>query len=590
MLFQFGHYTLDDREEVVRCDERPLKLERRAFRLLTYLIRNRERIVPKEELIDVLWNGDAVSESSLPRCVSELRSALGNRDRSDTGIIETVYGHGYRFKPTVWIKEHPTSSIAGTGGGRADRLARIAALEHEVSLHQAAPNQEAVQRLELADVLSKNGAFSSARTHLLRAIEIARTSGDADLFGKAAIGLASTQLLPYADAKLPELLQEAIGRADAGSALHLELRAVREVANMALSDPSERCASVREIVSGSDGLEDVHGRARVLLLSQRALDGPGLAAERSELTERAFKAAHFAGEPRLQAAASHARLDDALAAGDIARFESELPVFRALALATDESLWLARSSLADSLLAHLRGSYDLALERRDHALSFLERDSEDHRAVLRATGFTIGRERTDQILEMAHTQPQTDWREPITYISMSLSLHYLGLRDAAERVFQFLPLDWSDTARSTRTWRSAIALYAEAAFLREQPRAARRIVPEMERCGNAMPSLDAFICLEPYAYFLGLAETACEAWGRADRHFRSASSRCRQMGARGFEARVSYAWAVMLHRQDLAEGRERARSRARAALETATELGMDRLERQASRLLDELSG
>jgi DNA-binding winged helix-turn-helix (wHTH) protein len=64
--------------------------------VLTYLVRNRDRIVPKEELLDELWEERHVSESALTRVIRDLRKLLGDSS-SEPRFIRTVYGKGFGF-------------------------------------------------------------------------------------------------------------------------------------------------------------------------------------------------------------------------------------------------------------------------------------------------------------------------------------------------------------------------------------------------------------------------------------------------------------------------------------------------------------
>ncbi len=577
MLYEFGRYAFDDATGVVEWGDRRVKIERLTLRLLTYLIRHRDRVVPKDELIEVLWNGDAVSESSLPRCVSELRAALGTRSRRGDDIIETVYGRGYRFRPSVQIQgSSPVSAESGGEDGRWKRLPSV---------------PEAAELLEMAVEQTRSGAFEDARSKLMSALQLARDAEDGELFARIAIALQATRLLVYANAQPVRILEEAELRWGAPSTpLGLELRAELQVAKLPTSAPEVRCEAVRQNVAEALRLGDPHVRARVLLLSHRALEGPGTASERRDLSVRASRAAHFVGTAPLQAEAAHARLADALTAGDIAHFDAELPEFCMLARATGHHAWKARAALAESLLAFLRGQYSCAIELRDDALSLLENGSEDHRAVHRATAFAIGRERNDERMRLAQSDAQADWREPVTFVSMALSLHYCGLPDDARRVFEVVPDEGSRSAKPSRTWKSTIALCAEAAFLFDDPEMARSMVREISRSGNVMPSLDAFLCLEPLDYFLALAKTCLESWAEAEGHFRTAIAWCQRMGTPAFEARITYALATMLSRQDERERGLLAYENACRALEMATALGMDRLQCEAQALAEGLAG
>ena len=72
------------------------ELEPRAFDLLLYLVEHRDRVVPKEELLDKIWKTPHVSESVLARAVMKLRKGIadvgGNPD-----VVKTIHRVGYRF-------------------------------------------------------------------------------------------------------------------------------------------------------------------------------------------------------------------------------------------------------------------------------------------------------------------------------------------------------------------------------------------------------------------------------------------------------------------------------------------------------------
>ncbi len=71
-------------------------MEPKVFDVLLHLLRHRERVLSKDELLDALWPGEAVSESVLPRCVAAARRAVGD-DRARQAVLRTAHGRGYRF-------------------------------------------------------------------------------------------------------------------------------------------------------------------------------------------------------------------------------------------------------------------------------------------------------------------------------------------------------------------------------------------------------------------------------------------------------------------------------------------------------------
>jgi pimeloyl-ACP methyl ester carboxylesterase/DNA-binding winged helix-turn-helix (wHTH) protein len=100
LIFVFGDCELDlDRFELTRAGRlRPV--EPQVFDLLAVLIRERHRVVPKEELLDTVWGNRFVSESALTSRVKAARQAIGDDGRSQR-IIRTAHGRGYQFVAPV---------------------------------------------------------------------------------------------------------------------------------------------------------------------------------------------------------------------------------------------------------------------------------------------------------------------------------------------------------------------------------------------------------------------------------------------------------------------------------------------------------
>ena len=76
---------------------RPVKLTMLEFRLLAYLARNKDRVVPKQELFEKVWEDRITGDGTLNVHVRRIREAIEpepNRHR----YIVTFWGEGYRFR------------------------------------------------------------------------------------------------------------------------------------------------------------------------------------------------------------------------------------------------------------------------------------------------------------------------------------------------------------------------------------------------------------------------------------------------------------------------------------------------------------
>ena len=79
MEFRFADHVLDVARRELRRNGETVALEPQVFDLLVHLIRNRERVVTKDDLLDSLWGGRIVSESTLNSRINAGRSAITAR-------------------------------------------------------------------------------------------------------------------------------------------------------------------------------------------------------------------------------------------------------------------------------------------------------------------------------------------------------------------------------------------------------------------------------------------------------------------------------------------------------------------------------
>ena len=107
-VYEFGHFSLDQRTFELRRDGRPLRVERLSHDFLAYLIRHRERVIPTSELLAQLWPGVVVTRGVLARVAHRTREAIDD-DASSPLWIATLRGRGYRFVGEVRERESPGS-------------------------------------------------------------------------------------------------------------------------------------------------------------------------------------------------------------------------------------------------------------------------------------------------------------------------------------------------------------------------------------------------------------------------------------------------------------------------------------------------
>jgi class 3 adenylate cyclase len=96
-VFDTDHHTLVRRGQGVR-------LQPRVFKMLAYLLEHRQRVVPRQELFEQLWDGQYVSKAALEGCLKLVRQAIGDSGRAQR-LLKTQHGIGYHFVAPVTVEE-----------------------------------------------------------------------------------------------------------------------------------------------------------------------------------------------------------------------------------------------------------------------------------------------------------------------------------------------------------------------------------------------------------------------------------------------------------------------------------------------------
>ena len=107
LVFRFGDVEIREREFCLVKGGEVSPIEPKAFRVLLFLLHNRQKLITKEELLDAVWADASVTESSLTRSIAKLRRALGD-DIREPRYIATVATVGYRFIGKVEVSEEPS--------------------------------------------------------------------------------------------------------------------------------------------------------------------------------------------------------------------------------------------------------------------------------------------------------------------------------------------------------------------------------------------------------------------------------------------------------------------------------------------------
>jgi len=96
MIYRSGTAEIDPANFLLSRDGRNIPVEPLVFDLIVYLLENRNRVLTRQELLDNLWAGRIVADTSLSNHIKSARQALGD-DGQRQAVIKTIHGRGYKF-------------------------------------------------------------------------------------------------------------------------------------------------------------------------------------------------------------------------------------------------------------------------------------------------------------------------------------------------------------------------------------------------------------------------------------------------------------------------------------------------------------
>ncbi|UWG98609.1 response regulator transcription factor [Dehalobacter sp. DCM] len=97
-IFTIGGLSVDFSAREIKVDNQTVPLTPKEFELLEFLIRNKGKVVSRDQLLDRVWNYDFAGDTRIVDVhVSRLREKIEPDPKNPT-YIQTVRGVGYRFK------------------------------------------------------------------------------------------------------------------------------------------------------------------------------------------------------------------------------------------------------------------------------------------------------------------------------------------------------------------------------------------------------------------------------------------------------------------------------------------------------------
>lgn len=250
MVHAFRDCELDEERFELRRAGSPVRVEPRVLEVLAYLVRNRGRVVAKEELLDHVWKKAFVGESALTRCIMESRRAIGDADRSEP-LIRTIHGRGYRFEDVV-IPMTPDATapegglVARHAGGEEPADVKVPVVAEESAGTEESAGHKPALLVAIAGALlallvaawyfRPRAATSQTRVTRLALLPISAADDEKEL---QLVGMSITDLLEERLSRMPRVR---VRGADYSGPLSVDATTLAELAKR---------AGVERVISGT---------------------------------------------------------------------------------------------------------------------------------------------------------------------------------------------------------------------------------------------------------------------------------------------------------------------------------------------------
>jgi TolB-like protein len=119
LRYFFEDFSFDTERRELQRGPKIVPVTRQVFALLDYLIRNRDRVVSKDDLVNAIWNGRIVSDAALTTRLNAARNAVGDSGQEQR-LIKTLARQGFRFVGTISEDQQRAIRPAGLRTHRGD--------------------------------------------------------------------------------------------------------------------------------------------------------------------------------------------------------------------------------------------------------------------------------------------------------------------------------------------------------------------------------------------------------------------------------------------------------------------------------------
>jgi DNA-binding winged helix-turn-helix (wHTH) protein len=490
----FGPFRLSPSRGDLSSGGSEVLVARKSYELLLHLVRNRGRIVSREELRERVWAGTAVSESAVRSTIRDLRRALGDTG-AQSRFVETIRGRGIRFV-------HEVSEVAAAMEGPQPTPWDTAAIHFERALQaleqvdasrgQAAdkatgashPRERGELIVALARARWSAGATEVARAAFLEAVQVARRSGDAEILARAALGFVGrSDVTPGVNREAASLLEESLEALPAeDSALRAELLARLGTELYYDEDPSRSDPLTKEALEMAERVGDKPVTAYVCTARHFACQRPDIEpAERLPLADRAISMLDASSGSDVLAFALQERLLDLFELGDGDAFDATFESYERVVAELSQPFFSWLLSMFHGTRAMLRGEIEQAEQLAHTTLGLGKRlGTPNADGVFAGQLFSIRREQ-GPLAELAlalDSVAQANQALPIFRAGRAAVAAVASKEEAEAALEAVMSRDLEDLPRD-QNWIATLGTLAPAAVVAQSEKRIRQLLTQL---------------------------------------------------------------------------------------------------------------
>lgn len=520
MTWVFGECELDVATRRLLRGGDLVHVQPKVFDFLVYLLRHRDRVVAKDELLSKLWPDVVVTASVIPKVLKNARKAVGD-DGEKQVVLQTIHGRGYRFIAEVLRSGHLPSTHDGEDRSQEGALETLMAEAEE---------------------LRRGEEPHKARRVYLDVVAGARDSGDPRLFARAVRGYVGQYIRPRApDRGFIELLEEALGSVDENECNPRGPLLARLAAEYSYDEAHKLRNSLRaEALEDALRCQDLQAMLDTLTCPFAHIWELVPTTDRRSLALRSIERARVDGRIELEIAARIMLLKELYSVGELAVVGEELERLDRLAQKAGDSVARYIVTLNRATLATLFGDFARAsdLVEEAYALGRIYKGMEVYDLYV-AQRIVVGiAEGNAAECAALYERILAESEIPSGTCLRIWVLAEAGERREAEEQLHLFMRHYGAVLSALSTWEGNAAALATASALIRCDRYAGRLYEVLAPLSGRNIMRGHYGCLGPADRFLGQLAALQKRFDVARRHFERAQIHCEHMGALPLLART----------------------------------------------------